>query len=65
MAGHRAGFGALPVEKRREVARRGGIAVHAKGRAYEWDSAAARAAGAKGGRAKRRLKDPAIAEQGQ
>lgn len=37
-------------EKRREIARKGGRAAHAKGVGHEWTSASARLAGQKGGR---------------
>lgn len=43
------GFGSMPVEKRREIARMGGKAAHEKGTAHEWDSYEARLAGRKGG----------------
>lgn len=44
------GFGLLSEERRREIARRGGLAAHAKGKAHEFTSEEARKAGAKGGR---------------
>ena len=40
--------------KQREIARRGGKLAHAKGRAHEFTPEEARAAGRKGGEAKRR-----------
>lgn len=43
------GFGSMPKHRQREIASKGGKAAHQKGTAYEWDSAAARAAGRKGG----------------
>lgn len=49
----RRGFAAMSPEKRREIASRGGKAAHEQGRGHEWDSEAARAAGRKGGRARR------------
>lgn len=44
------GFASMPPERRSEIARKGGIAAHAKGTAHEWTSEEARAAGQKGGR---------------
>lgn len=38
--------------KRREIARKGGIAAHAQGTAHEWDQPEARAAGQKGHRSR-------------
>ncbi len=49
----RRGFAAMEPELRIEFARRGGIRAHQLGRAYKWDSAAAKAAGQKN-RGKRR-----------
>lgn len=46
----RRGFASMDVEKRREIARKGGKAAHQLGRAHEWDSESARAAGRIGGR---------------
>ena len=43
------GFGAMSAEKQRELARLGGRAAHAQGKAHEFTSEEARAAGAKGG----------------
>ena len=34
-----------------EMARKGGVSAHAQGKAHEWDRAAAKAAGSKGGKA--------------
>lgn len=51
MAGR--GFAAMSPEKRREIASKGGKAAHKKGTAHQWDSAAARKAGRKGGQASR------------
>jgi uncharacterized protein len=45
------GFAAMDPEKLREIASKGGKAVHAKGLGYQFDSEAARVAGRKGGRA--------------
>lgn len=43
------GFASMDREKLRELARRGGVAVHAQGKAHEWDSEQARVNGRKGG----------------
>jgi general stress protein YciG len=43
------GFAALTAERRSEISRKGGVIAHLKGSAHEWDSAAARVAGRKGG----------------
>lgn len=40
-------------DKKREIARQGGVAAHRKGTAHEWDSYEARLAGRKGGRLSR------------
>ena len=53
-AGKPRGFAALSPERRKEVAHMGAVAAHQAGTAYRWDSEAARVAGARGGRAKRR-----------
>jgi len=45
------GFAALDPEKQREIARLGGKAAHAQGKAHEFTSEEARAAGKKGGEA--------------
>lgn len=45
----RRGFAAMDPEKQREIARRGGQAAHAHGRAHEFTQEEARAAGKKGG----------------
>jgi general stress protein YciG len=46
----RSGFAAMDPERRREVARSGGLAAHKKGGAHQFTSDEARKAGAKGGR---------------
>jgi general stress protein YciG len=46
--GHR-GFASLTEANRREIARRGGLAAHQRGRAHEWTREEAREAGRKGG----------------
>lgn len=45
----RRGFAAMSDEARRELARRGGRAAHAQGRAHKFTPEEARVAGAKGG----------------
>lgn len=44
------GFASMDKDKRREIARRGGITAHARGVAHEWTADEAREAGRKGGR---------------
>jgi general stress protein YciG len=44
------GFAVLSAERRREIARKGGRAAQAKGRAHQFTSEEAVAAGQKGGR---------------
>jgi len=43
----------MSLEKRREIASKGGIAAHAKGTAHQWTQAEAVEAGRKGGKASR------------
>lgn len=45
------GFAAMPAERRREIASKGGRVAHERGTAYEWDSQAAADAGRAGGKA--------------
>lgn len=45
------GFAVMDRELVKAIARRGGIAAHAYGRAHKWTSEEAKLAGAKGGRA--------------
>jgi hypothetical protein len=45
----RRGFAAMPPEKRRQIASKGGRTAHEIGMAHQWDSDEARAAGKKGG----------------
>lgn len=45
------GFAAMTYEQRAAIASKGGRTAHEKGTAHEWDSAAAKAAGAIGGKA--------------
>jgi general stress protein YciG len=47
------GFAVMPLHKRREIARKGGVAAHEKGRAHEFDHEEAVKAGRKGGLASR------------
>lgn len=55
MSGTKAsGFASLSKERRTEIARQGGQASHAKMLAHQFDSDTARAAGRKGGLAKKR-----------
>jgi len=64
VSGRPKGFAAMDPERRREIARRGGRAAHARGTAHEFSSAEAIVAGRKGGRAihVRRGRRPAGAE---
>jgi uncharacterized protein len=48
------GFASMNLEKRTEIARRGGIAAHQKGTAHEFTSEEARKAGRIGGRGHKR-----------
>jgi uncharacterized protein len=43
------GFASMDPEKQRQIARQGGRAAHEKGRAHQFNSEEARAAGRKGG----------------
>jgi len=43
------GFAAMPPERRREIASKGGRTAHEVGMAHQWNSEEARAAGKKGG----------------
>lgn len=45
------GFASMDAEKQREIASKGGKAAHEKGTAHEFNSAEAREAGHKGGKA--------------
>ncbi len=45
----RRGFAAMDPERRREIARLGGIEAHRRGTAHRWSSEEARKAGQKGG----------------
>lgn len=43
------GFAVMTPEQKTAIARKGGLAAHAKGTAHEWTPAEARVAGSKGG----------------
>ncbi len=47
------GFAAMTPEKRREIAKSGGQAVHRQGKGHEFDSVTGKAAGLKSGQTKR------------
>ena len=49
----RRGFAGMSPERRLEIARKGGVAAHAKGTAHQWTSAEAAKAGRKGGKVSR------------
>jgi general stress protein YciG len=49
MGKERRGFASLTLEKRREIASKGGKAAHALGVAHTWNPETAKAAGRKGG----------------
>lgn len=51
----RRGFASMSLERRREIARKGGQAAHEQHTAHEWTSAEAKIAGRKGGLASRPL----------
>jgi hypothetical protein len=42
------GFAVMSLEKRKEIARKGGLSAHKKGVAHQWTSKEAAAAGRKG-----------------
>lgn len=48
------GFASMSKEKRREIARKGGVASHEKGTAHEFTQEEAKAAGRKGGLSKKK-----------
>jgi uncharacterized protein len=54
----RRGTASMPPEQRVAIARKGGLAVHATGKAHEWTRAEAIAHGRKGGLAPRKRRDP-------
>lgn len=54
----RRGFASMDVEKKREIASKGGKAAHASGNAHEFTSEEAREAGRKGGQAKGQRNNP-------
>lgn len=45
------GFASMDPDKQRDIARKGGVAVHVRGTGHKWDSEEAREAGRKGGMA--------------
>ncbi len=45
----RRGFASMDPERQRQIASKGGRAAHEQGKAHEWTSEEARAAGRKGG----------------
>lgn len=47
------GFASMDKAKQRAIASKGGRAAHAQGKAHEWNSETARAAGRKGGQISR------------
>jgi uncharacterized protein len=49
------GFAAMPKDKQRDIARKGGVAAHKKGKAHEWNHEEARRAGKKGGKARHKM----------
>ncbi len=51
----RQGFAALDAERRKAIASMGGIAAHAAGRAHRFTTEEARAAGRKGGLARKKV----------
>jgi general stress protein YciG len=51
---HKKGFAVMNRDKRRKIARLGGIASHQSGKCHEWNSEEARIAGRKGARARRK-----------
>ena len=57
------GFACLSAEQRAEMARRGGVAAHARGTAHEWTSETAKAAGRKGGETSQALARARRAEE--
>lgn len=58
----RRGFASMDPERQRELARRGGMAAVASGRAHRWTSDEARTAGQKGGVESHRRKREKAAE---
>ena len=61
-AKQRRGFGAMDREAVRAIARKGGLAAHARGRAHRFTPEEARAAGRKGGHAAHRARTEKPAE---
>lgn len=50
------GFAHMSPERRSEIARMGGLAAQASGKAHKWTSEEAKAVGAKGGRSPKRTR---------
>lgn len=57
------GFAGMSIEKRREIASKGGKAAHAMGLAYKWDHETAVEAGKKGGAATAKVYERRIRER--
>lgn len=57
MAKSNRGFASMDPERQREIARKGGKAAHARGRAHQFTSEEARLAGRKGGETVSRDRD--------
>ncbi len=57
------GFASMDPQRQREIASLGGKAAHASGKAHEFNTAEAREAGRKGGRAGRRQSSPSAAAE--
>jgi general stress protein YciG len=55
------GFASMDLSKQREIARKGGQAAHAQGRAHEFSAEEAREAGRKGGTAVSRDREHMVA----
>lgn len=51
------GFASMDPERQREIAAQGGRTAHANGKAHQWTSEEARAAGKKGGRGNTKKKN--------
>lgn len=58
MSTQQRGFASMDAKKQREIASKGGKAVHAKGTAHEWTKEEAREAGRKGGMLSHQRKPP-------
>lgn len=58
------GFASMSPTRQREIARKGGLAAHAKGTAHRWTSEEAQVAGRKGGSRPKTFKSRAPAAVG-